>query len=99
MTQRLYYTDPYLRNFDATIAAVDRRAAALIVTLDRTAFYPTSGGQPFDTGTLGEFRVVDVVDQDDGTIGHVLNARNLEPGTGSLEPGTGNLEPGTRISG
>ena len=40
--------------------------------LDRTAFYPTSGGQPFDTGALGAFRVVDVVDEDDGTIVHVL---------------------------
>src|SRR5437762_2776137 len=71
MTQRLYYTDPYLRNFDATIAAVDRRDATLIVTLDRTAFYPTSGGQPFDTGTLGGLPVVDVVD-DDGTVTHVV---------------------------
>jgi alanyl-tRNA synthetase len=93
---RLYYTDPYLRNFDATIAAVDRRDAALIVTLDRTAFYPTSGGQPFDTGTLGGFRVVDVIDQDDGTVGHLLNS---ELKTQNLEPGTWNLEPGTSVSG
>ncbi len=40
--------------------------------LDRTAFYPTSGGQPFDTGTLGSARVVDVVDEDDGRIVHVV---------------------------
>ena len=51
MTDRLYYTDPYLQAFDATIARVERRDDRLVVTLDRTAFYPTSGGQPFDTGT------------------------------------------------
>ena len=41
--------------------------------LDRTAFYPTSGGQPFDTGSLGDVRVVDVVDRDDGSIVHVID--------------------------
>ena len=71
MTQRLYYDDPYLREFDASITGIDRRGDAPVVTLDRTAFYPTSGGQPFDTGALGPWRVVDVIDQDDGSIGHV----------------------------
>jgi len=92
MTQRLYYHDPYLRSFDATIAAVHRRDASsseTLVILDRTAFYPTSGGQPFDTGTLGNRPVVDVVEQDDGTIGHVLN----------VEPGSSNLDPGAAVSG
>ena len=37
------------------------------MTLDQTAFYPTSGGQPFDTGTLGGAAVTDVIDRDDGT--------------------------------
>jgi alanyl-tRNA synthetase len=69
MTDRLYYIDPYNREFDATIV---RREGTARVTLDRTSFYPTSGGQPFDTGTLGGVRVVDVVDEDDGTITHVL---------------------------
>jgi alanyl-tRNA synthetase len=91
MTDRLYYADPYLREFDATIQRVESRDGRTIVTLDRTAFYPTSGGQPFDTGTLGPFRVVDVVDEDDGTILHFL-----EPGTQNLEPGTQNLEPRTQ---
>jgi alanyl-tRNA synthetase len=73
MTDRLYYTDAYLTEFDAEVLRVapmpDGRTAAV---LDRTAFYPTSGGQPFDTGTLGSARVVDVVDQDDGTVLHVV---------------------------
>ena len=71
MTDRLYYTDPYLRSFDATVTRAARRDDRLLVTLDRTAFYPTSGGQPFDTGRLGTLRVVDVVDEEDGSISHV----------------------------
>src|SRR5262245_2256648 len=73
MTHRLYYTDPYLAAFDAVVERADPTADRLTVTLDRTAFYPTSGGQPFDTGTLGGVPVVDVVDQEDGTIAHVLS--------------------------
>ncbi len=72
MTQRLYYNDPACTEFDATVLTCEAADGRTIVVLDRTAFYPTSGGQPFDTGTLGGVRVVDVVDQDDGTIGHVV---------------------------
>ena len=61
MTERLYYTDPYLTDFAATIVEVRRIGERTAVVLDRTAFYPTSGGQPFDTGTLAGARVVDVV--------------------------------------
>jgi alanyl-tRNA synthetase len=82
MTTRLYYTDPYLQAFDATVARVDRTADRLSVILDRTAFYPTSGGQPFDTGQLGDLRVIDVIDEEDGTIAHVLDQgpRTLDQG-------------------
>jgi len=52
MTDRLYYTDPYLRTFDATIERVEQRDGRSLVTLDRTAFYPTSGGQIHDTGSI-----------------------------------------------
>jgi alanyl-tRNA synthetase len=54
VTSRIYYTDPYCRRFEASVTKTfvhDGRPAAL---LDRTAFYPTSGGQPFDTGRLFE---------------------------------------------
>ncbi len=80
MTDRLYYTDPYLREFDATVRRVETRGGRTMVTLDRTAFYPTSGGQPFDTGTLGPFRVVDVVDEDDGSIAHIVEAGTAAAG-------------------
>ena len=73
MTDRLYYTDPYNREFDATVSRIDQREGRTLVMLDRTSFYPTSGGQPFDTGTLGDWRVVDVFDEDDGSIAHVVD--------------------------
>jgi alanyl-tRNA synthetase len=69
MTERLYYTDSYLREFEARV--VDRADDGRRVYLDRTAFYPTSGGQPFDTGRLGGVNVLDVADEDD-RIAHVL---------------------------
>ena len=76
-SERLYYTDPYLVEFDAVVRDVSRQADRWKVVLDRTAFYPTSGGQPFDTGTLGEAKVLDVFDQEDGTIGHLID-REIE---------------------
>jgi alanyl-tRNA synthetase len=74
VTERLYYTDPYLTDFDAQVLqSVDAPGGRAAAILDRTAFYPSSGGQPFDTGTIGAARIVDVVDRDDGTILHVLD--------------------------
>jgi alanyl-tRNA synthetase len=73
MTDRLYYADAYCRDFSATVTRVDRRDGRTIVVLDRTAFYPTSGGQPHDLGLLENVAVVDVVDEDD-RIAHVLSS-------------------------
>ena len=71
MTERLYYTDPTIREFDATVMHVEVADGRQIVRLDRTAFYPTSGGQPFDVGTLGGARVVEVLDvSPDAMIAH-----------------------------
>ena len=69
MTDRLYYQDCYLRDFHAHI--VDTADDGRRVYLDRTAFYPTSGGQPFDLGTLGGAKVIEVVDEEE-RIAHVL---------------------------
>ena len=76
MTQRLYYTDSYLREFSAQI--VKRSGDGSIVYLDRTAFYPTSGGQPFDSGTIAGVPVVDVVDETDRIAHHL--ARPVDAG-------------------
>ena len=79
MTQRLYYTEPYRQTFDATVVTVEPADGRHFVTLDQTAFYPTSGGQPFDTGTLGGAAVTDVIDRGDGSIAHVVSG-TLKPG-------------------
>ena len=58
MTDLLYLRDAYLTEFDATVVEVDEEGHR--VALDATAFYPTGGGQPFDTGRLGEAAVTGV---------------------------------------
>ena len=68
MTDRLYYDNAYLTEFDATVLDCRANGAAFDVLLDRSAFYPTSGGQPYDTGILGGARVLDVNVTDVGTI-------------------------------
>jgi alanyl-tRNA synthetase len=94
MTDRLYYTQPYLREFDSSVTRVDMRDGRMLVTLDRTAFYPTSGGQPFDVGTLGSLPVVDVIDDEDGTISHVVDLSRADP-QGSAGPAVGDTLHGT----
>jgi alanyl-tRNA synthetase len=71
VTNRLYYVEPSCRRFDATVTRTFDHGGRPAVTLDRTAFYPTSGGQPFDTGRLGGVDVVETVDGGDEVI-HVL---------------------------
>lgn len=80
MTDHLYYSDSFLYEFDAQVLdsalAADSRP---FLVLDRTAFYPTSGGQVFDTGWIvasasPKLRVIEVLEQDDGTILHVLQS-------------------------
>ena len=73
MTERLYRDDPYLLEFDAAVVARRRHEERPAVVLDRTAFYAESGGQPWDTGTLGGAGVVAVIEED-GEILHVLDA-------------------------
>lgn len=71
MTDRLYYTDAYCARFGARVTS--RAEDGRRVYLDRSAFYPTSGGQRHDLGTLGGVAVTDVVDEDD-RVAHVLAA-------------------------
>ena len=91
MTERLYYRDSFLYNFDAEVRDVlDTSRPALV--LDRTAFYPTSGGQIHDTGWItpaistsndaAKFRVTEVADTEDGHVVHYLEAplKNVQPG-------------------
>jgi alanyl-tRNA synthetase len=72
MTIRLYYSDSTLRDFSARVLERQTTERGTAVRLDRTAFYPTSGGQPHDTGTLNDARVVDVWDDEAGAVWHLL---------------------------
>jgi alanyl-tRNA synthetase len=79
-TQRLYYTDPYTTEFTAQALEIDRANGAPAAVLDRTCFYPTSGGQPHDLGTLNGVPVRDVtIRQSDGAVLHVLDGE-IAPG-------------------
>ena len=72
-TDRLYYTDSHLIEFNARVVDVTERVSGwAAVVLDRTAFYPTGGGQPSDTGTLNGSRVVECVDDGENGILHML---------------------------
>ena len=81
-TDLLFLRDAYLREFDARVVAVN---AAGAVALDRTAFYATGGGQPHDTGMLGEAKVVDVRKEGD-VVWHVLDG--VAPPEGAEVVGT-----------
>src|SRR5260370_19885052 len=87
MTTRLYYHDSFLYDFDAEVREIlDSPRPALV--LDRTAFYPTSGGQIFDTGWMtsndnAKHRVTEIADAEDGRVIHYLEAppKELKPRT------------------
>lgn len=74
MTTRLYYDDSHLLTFDATVVSCTPSGAGYAVILDRSAFYPTSGGQPFDTGTLDDSPVLEVSDGEEDAVVHVVAA-------------------------
>jgi len=96
MTERLYYNDSFLYHFDAEVRSVVESPRPAII-LDRSAFYPTSGGQIYDTGWIvsdepgARFRVSEVADAEDGQVIHYLEApiKDVQPGTsvhGEIDP-------------
>ncbi len=87
MTQRRYYTDSYTRRFSSQLSALAPVKGGFAAILDATYFYPTSGGQPHDTGQLGAATVLDVsVRESDAAVVHLLD-RAIEPGpiAGSID--------------
>jgi alanyl-tRNA synthetase len=86
MTTRLYYHDSFLYDFEAEVREVQEIPKPALI-LDRTAFYPTSGGQVFDTGIISteneKLKVTEVVDTEDGRVVHYLEApsKSLQPGS------------------
>jgi alanyl-tRNA synthetase len=83
VTDRLYYNDSYLTEFPARV--VDKSPDGLRIYLDRTAFYPTSGGQPFDIGKLGGVDVIEVVDEDDRIAHQVAAPVQADEVTGVID--------------
>jgi alanyl-tRNA synthetase len=78
-SEKLYYLDPYLREFTAHILTKTALPAGqYAVTLDRTAFYPEGGGQPCDTGTLNETPVLHVQTRN----GEIIHTVAADPGDG-----------------
>jgi alanyl-tRNA synthetase len=88
-TERLYYEDSHLTVFEATVLSVtDRVSNWTGVTLDRTAFYPTGGGQPSDTGYINSARVVECVDHGEHGILHLIEGETPRVGekvTGKID--------------
>jgi len=87
MTTRLYYHDSFLYDFDAEVREVSQDPRPALI-LDRTAFYPTSGGQVFDTGVITtgsneSLKVTEVAEAEDGRIIHYLEAppKDVKPGS------------------
>ena len=79
MTERLYYDNAYLWDFEASVTVLrpGKQTGTWEISLDRSAFYPTSGGQPFDTGTVswegGEAAVLDVEADRTGEVWHTVD--------------------------
>jgi alanyl-tRNA synthetase len=87
MTDRLYYHNSFLYDFDAEVEEIPASQRPALI-LNRSAFYPTSGGQIFDIGTISidgnqTLRVTEVADTEDGRVVHYLEApvKDLPPGT------------------
>ena len=81
-TERLYYNDSHLIEFEARVVDVTERVSGwTAVVLDRTAFYPTGGGQPSDTGTLNGSRVVECIDDGERGVLHVVQGFTPAPDT------------------
>jgi len=73
MTERLYYDNPYIVEFDATVTDVRIIEDKHHICLDRSAFYPTSGRQPYDKGRLNDAEIIDVYVDDDHEVRHVID--------------------------
>src|SRR5438270_13468039 len=82
----LYLDDAYLRSFTGLVTEVDSEGGR--VALDRTAFYPTGGGQPHDTGALGGAAISDVRKEGD-LVWHTVDDEGGGGGTGTVLPGVG----------
>jgi alanyl-tRNA synthetase len=84
-TERLYYHDSFLREFDAQVISCEKDGERWKIVLDRTAFYPTSGGQPYDTGKLGDVPVIEVADVEHKVVHYASAAIPVGPVHGVID--------------
>jgi alanyl-tRNA synthetase len=80
MTEKLYQDNPYLFEFASRVISVHEGESRYEVILEATAFYPESGGQLYDIGTIEGIPILNVIEKDDGEIIHILERGNLSPG-------------------
>lgn len=73
MTEKLFYSDAYIKSFSAEVIYVEEKDGRFDVVLDRTAFFPEEGGQSSDTGYIGTARVIYVYEKD-GVIHHITDS-------------------------
>ncbi|MBE6696160.1 MAG: alanyl-tRNA editing protein [Ruminococcaceae bacterium] len=72
MTEKLYYIDSYIKEFSANVVSLTEEENFIKCVLDKTAFFPTEGGQSCDFGTIGDAKVTEVKEKD-GIITHFLD--------------------------
>ena len=72
MTTKLYYSDSYLQKFSSKVQKSTLIDDMPAIFLEQTAFYPTSGGQPHDTGTINDIEVLDVYENESNDIVHIM---------------------------
>jgi len=72
MTEKLYYRDAYIKNFDAEVLSAEATDKGYDVVLDKTAFFPEEGGQSSDTGYIGDSRVLRVYEEG-GVVHHLTD--------------------------
>jgi alanyl-tRNA synthetase len=85
VTERLYYHDSFVKEFEAQVVSCEPEAERWKIVLDRTAFYPTSGGQPHDLGSLGAASIVEVSDAETHIVHYASAALPLGKVRGKID--------------
>ena len=76
-TEKLYYKDAYIREFDATVISLEEKDGKYLAVLDKSAFFPEAGGQYSDKGYIGDAEVVDVQEKGDALVHYLEKPLNV----------------------
>jgi alanyl-tRNA synthetase len=94
LTQRLYHADAYATDFEARVTSIDPGMSKHAIALDATLFYPESGGQPGDTGTIGGVRIEETIEKGD----RILHLTSQKPAFKAGEEVKGSIDWPRRFS-